>query len=65
MMKKIPYEEAMKKLEVIVGQLEGGELPLDDSLKLFEEGTQLVNMCNTYLETAQQKVYELTKSDED
>lgn len=60
-MKKVSYEEAMKKLGEIVSKLEGEDLPLEESLKLFEEGTKLVGVCNSYLDSAQQKITELTK----
>ena len=44
------FEAALKRLEEIVRKLEGGELPLDTALELFEEGIQLSRFCNTTLD---------------
>ncbi len=54
------FEEAMTRLEEIVRALEGGNVPLDESLVLFEEGISLVRFCNSRLEAAEQKVRLLT-----
>jgi len=56
MKKNIKFEEAMLSLEDIVRQLESGALSLDDSLKAFEEGIELVKLCNGKLDAAEQKV---------
>ncbi len=55
------FEESLKKLETIVAQLEQGELPLEDSLKLFEEGVGLSAACKQELDTAEGKVQMLVK----
>ncbi len=55
------FEESLKKLETIVDQLEKGELPLEDSLKLFEEGVSLSAACKQELDTAEGKVQMLIK----
>ena len=55
------FEESLKKLESIVGQLERGDLPLEDSVKLFEEGMQLSADCKKQLEEAEGKVEILIK----
>ena len=55
------FEESLKKLETIVGQLEQGDLPLEDSVKLFEEGMQLSAECKKHLEDAEGKVEILIK----
>ena len=55
------FEESLKKLEAIVGQLERGDLPLEDSVKLFEEGMQLSAECKKQLEEAEGKVEILIK----
>ena len=60
--KKKSFEESMKRLEEIVSQLERGESSLDQSLKLFEEGTKLVSSCAAMLDQAEQKVVKLVKS---
>ena len=54
--KKKSFEESMKRLEEIVSQLERGESSLDQSLKLFEEGTGLAAHCTQMLDQAEQKV---------
>jgi exodeoxyribonuclease VII small subunit len=59
--KEVKFEGGLKRLEEIVAKLESGNLPLDDSLKLFEEGVKLVRFCNERLADAQQKVELLTK----
>jgi len=46
----------MARLEVIVGELEKGDLPLDESLKIFEEGIRLSKNCLKVLEEAEKKV---------
>ena len=55
------FEESLKKLEVIVDQLERGDLALEESIKLFEEGVNLSNACKKELETAEGKVQLLLK----
>jgi exodeoxyribonuclease VII small subunit len=54
------FEAAMARLEEIVRMLESGNAPLDTSLTLFEEGVALVKLCNSKLDTAEQKVKILT-----
>lgn len=55
------FEESLKKLETIVDQLERGDLPLEDSIKLFEEGVRLSSACKQDLEAAEAKVQILLK----
>jgi exodeoxyribonuclease VII small subunit len=55
------FEESLKKLETIVGQLEHGDLPLEDSVKLFEEGMTLSVECKKQIEEAEGKVEILIK----
>ena len=50
------FEEAMKRLEEIVQSLEGGELPLEDAIRVFEEGMKLAKFCTNKLEEAEKKV---------
>jgi exodeoxyribonuclease VII small subunit len=57
------FEAALKRLEEIVKKLEGGELPLDTALELFEEGIQLSRFCNTTLGAAERRVEILLKND--
>jgi exodeoxyribonuclease VII small subunit len=55
------FEESLKKLESIVDQLEKGDLALDESLKLFEEGVNLSTACQQELDAAEGKVQMLIK----
>jgi exodeoxyribonuclease VII small subunit len=55
------FEESLKQLEVIVAQLERGDLPLEDSVKIFEEGMKLSAECKKQLEEAEGKVEILVK----
>lgn len=50
------FEESMQRLEQIVRAMEQGDVPLEESLKLFQEGTQLVRSCNQLLDEAQLQV---------
>ena len=50
------FEESLKKLEAIIGKLERGDLPLEESVRLFEEGIQLSNACKGDLEAAEGKI---------
>jgi exodeoxyribonuclease VII small subunit len=52
----VKFEQAMARLEAIVGELEKGDLPLDESLKIFEEGIRLSKNCLRVLEEAERKV---------
>ena len=54
--KTLEFEQAMTRLEEIVGLLERGEAPLEQSLALFEEGTALMRQCSAVLDEAEQKV---------
>jgi exodeoxyribonuclease VII small subunit len=60
-MTKERFEDALNKLEKIVSKLEDGEIPLEDSLKLFEEGIRLSRLCNQKLEEAEKRVEILMK----
>jgi exodeoxyribonuclease VII small subunit len=55
------FEESLKKLETIVDQLEKGDLPLEDSLQLFEDGVGLSAKCKQELDAAEGKVQLLIK----
>ena len=55
------FEEALGRLEEIVRHLEKGDLPLNDSLVLYEEGTRLIASCSKMLDEAEQKVVKLRK----
>lgn len=55
------FEESLKQLESIIGKLERGDLPLEESVRLFEEGIHLSEACKTDLEAAEGKVQILLK----
>ena len=59
--KEVPFEEALKKLESIVEQMESGELPLETMTARFEEGVRLVKTCQQRLEEAELKISKLEK----
>ena len=52
----VKFEQAMARLETIVSELERGELSLDDSLRIFEEGIKLSKTCLKMLDDAERKV---------
>lgn len=56
MEKKMNFEEAIKQLAEIVKSLESGEVPLDESIALYEKGMKLSKQCTELLEKAEQKV---------
>ena len=56
------FEENMQRLEQIVRAMERGDVPLEESLKLFQEGTELVRSCGTLLDEAQLQVKKIMVS---
>ena len=62
--KKLDFEGAMARLEEIVGLLERGDAPLEEAMKLFEEGAKLLRECTAQLDQAEQKVVLLTQGQE-
>ncbi len=61
MAEEMTYEQAIKRLEEIVNLLEKNEATLDESMKLFEEGTKLAVFCNKKLGEAKQKITVINK----
>ncbi len=57
----VSFEAALKRLEEIVQKMESGDLPLDEALSLFEEGTALVKSSSKLLDQAELKVAKLMK----
>lgn len=57
------FEEALQKLEKITQALEEGNLPLEESLKKFEEGMELINFCEKKLEEVEKRISVLTKEE--
>ena len=61
-MADIKFEDALKKLEKIVEELEKGSLSLDEALKKYQEGIELARLCGSKLESAKKKIEVLTKN---
>ncbi|MBR2338713.1 MAG: exodeoxyribonuclease VII small subunit [Clostridia bacterium] len=63
MSSELTFETAMQRLEEIVTLLENGKCSLDESMKLFDEGTKLATFCSGTLKEAEQKILQLTADD--
>jgi exodeoxyribonuclease VII small subunit len=53
---KNSFEESLERLEEVVRLLEKGDAPLDEAIKLFDEGMNLAHVCNNKLEAAEQQI---------
>lgn len=62
MMKKQSFEQSVTRLAEIVRKLEGGDLALEESLNLFEEGIKLFGLCQSELKAAEGKIEKLVKT---
>jgi exodeoxyribonuclease VII small subunit len=62
-MSDLKFEECLARLEQIVAALESGDLPLEESLKVFEEGVGLARHCGRYLEDAERRIEVLAKDE--
>lgn len=58
--KKMSFEDAIKELETVVGQLERGDVALDESIALYERGAALKARCEAKLKEAEEKVAKIT-----
>ena len=61
----ITFEQAIEELETIINRLEKGDVPLDETIKLYEKGSELKDFCEKKLESAEikiQKINEKTKT---
>ncbi|MDX8394715.1 MAG: exodeoxyribonuclease VII small subunit [Mariprofundales bacterium] len=54
---KLDFEQSLQHLELLVEQLESGELTLDNSVKAFESGVQLTRRCESLLESSEQRLH--------
>ncbi|SMO40190.1 exodeoxyribonuclease VII small subunit [Melghirimyces algeriensis] len=61
---ELSFEEAMERLEEVVNNLESGNVPLEESIRLFEEGMKLSRYCGTKLEKLEQQVELLVRENE-
>ncbi len=57
---EMSFEDAMAELESVVGQLERGDVPLEESIKLYERGAALKKRCQAKLKEAEEKVAAIT-----
>ena len=64
MTEKIKFDEALMKLENIVEQLEDGDLSLEESLAIFEEGIKLARLCTTKLDEVERRIEMLIKGED-
>ena len=58
---KLTYEQSIARLDDIIRSMERGDVPLEQALKLFEEGAGLIASCNKMLDEAEQMVVKLKK----
>lgn len=61
MAEEMKYEKAISRIEEIISLLENNEIPLEESLALFEEGTKLTKLCYEKISTAKAKIVEIDK----
>jgi len=57
------FEEAIKELTSIVGKIEQGQIPLQDSLEQYEKGMALIKQCRTILQKAEERIEKITKEE--
>jgi exodeoxyribonuclease VII small subunit len=60
---KLNFEEAIKELGNIVGKIEQGQIPLQDSLEQYEKGMALIKHCRTILQKAEKRIEKITKEE--
>jgi len=62
MTQKQTFEQALERLEEISSRLESGEVSLEESIKMYEEGMKLIEFCNSKLNEALKKIQKLSKT---
>jgi exodeoxyribonuclease VII small subunit len=60
---KLSFEESIKELTNIVGKIEHGEIPLQDSLEQYEKGMTLIKHCRDILQKAEKQIEKITEAD--
>jgi exodeoxyribonuclease VII small subunit len=60
---KLTFEEAIKELTNIVGKIEQGQIPLQDSLEQYEKGMALIKHCRTILQKAEKRIEKISKEE--
>lgn len=58
--KRLPFERAMEELESIIKRLEGGQVPLEESVQIYERGEALKRRCEELLRQAEARVEKIT-----
>ncbi len=53
---QVPLEELFEDLEEVIGKLEGEDVNLEESFRLYKKGIELLNQCNTVIDTVEKKV---------
>ena len=61
---KLSFEEAIQNLTAIVGKIEQGQIPLQDSLEQYEKGMALIKHCRAILQKAEQRIEKIAGQDE-
>jgi exodeoxyribonuclease VII small subunit len=61
---KMSFEDAIKELTSIVGKIEQGQIPLQDSLEQYERGMALIKHCRTILQLAEKRIEKMSKLEE-
>ncbi len=61
---ELSFEEAITGLTDIVGKIEQGQIPLQDSLEQYERGMAMIKHCRTILQEAEQRIEKITKEEE-
>ncbi|MBN1391342.1 MAG: exodeoxyribonuclease VII small subunit [Sedimentisphaerales bacterium] len=62
---KLTFEQAIKQLTEIVGKIEQGKIPLQDSIEQYEKGMALIKHCKGILEKAEKRIEKISKEEED
>jgi len=60
---KLSFEDAIKELTDIVGKIEQGEIPLQDSLEQYEKGMSLIKRCRAILQEAEKRIEKISKEE--
>ena len=60
-MEDMSFEDAIQELETIIDKLESGEVPLDETIALYDRGSELKKYCELKLQTAEEKIQRISK----
>ncbi len=61
-MDKKNFEDALKRLETIVDDLEQGDVPIEDTIKMFQEGVEIARFCKEKLKSAENEIQKIVKN---